>query len=496
MVLSQDAGNSPQLVNQTEFLKTSGNSSSLHQVYLSGGRSVLGPADQPANLDFQATSFGSKTSCQPVTTLCGAVSFDDQKSSAVGQFNFLCNSSTAGLNMTGNFQNVLAPIDERTGNTTGPKVDNGTDGSSERVYPNLVVLGGNTIAANSFDVGFQFFNDAPKQQQLHKPDMYFGYGFDMVEDRVQINSQMHWALVWHAPFTSPLDADGGYRAAAVEMNGQNKSGSFGILSCDTEISEVVSQLESTYHESLFTSIQSYNFSQGSMKVTSSRIPRPKALIPFIVSATARMWFRIPPPTTSVFVKLRVATVVNLASSSFLAGSLRYHSQIAYCLTLIMLTHQLHRMELRPASLRTPAKLCSRQRLTRLRRQLRRLLWPSPLIRAIRSDGHSAGFERVSSRGDAGDPRAQSAVPSRSTPESAIRRRRHCPDLYRSVGQHPWSRRSGRADPTEPGSRSGGELWEPSIRGRCHTNRWAIRREKRLSHEKGGDQQEGWWWAAL
>ena len=286
MVLSQDAGNSPQLVNQTEFLKTSGNSSSLHQVYLSDGRSVLGPADPPVNLDFQATSFGSKTSCKSVTTPCGAVSFDDQKGSAVGQFNFVCNSTTAKLNMTGNFQNVLAPIDEYTGNTTGPKVANGTDGSGDRVYPNLVVLGGNTIAANSFDIGFQFFNDAQKQQQLPTPDLYFGYGFDMLENSVQINNELHWALVWRAPFTSPIDGE--LSGAAVEMNGQRKSGSFGILSCDTEISEVVIQLESIEHELLLTSIQSYDFSQGSMKVTSSRIPRPKALVPFIVSATARM----------------------------------------------------------------------------------------------------------------------------------------------------------------------------------------------------------------
>ena len=287
MVLSQDAGNPPQLVNQTEFLKTSGNSSDLNQVYLSDGRSVLGPAEPPADLDFQATSFGSKTSCQSVTTLCGAVSFENQEGSAVGQFNFVCNSSTAGLNMTGNFQNVLAPIDDVTGNTTGPKVDNGTEGD-DHVYPNLVVLGGNTIAASSFDVGFQFFNDAQKQQQLPKADIDFGYGFDMIEKNVQIDNQLHWALVWRAPFTSPLDDDKGQGSAAVEMNGQRKSGSFGILSCDTEISEVVGQLESTYYESRFTSIQSYDFSQGSLKVTSSRIPRPKASVPFIVGATARM----------------------------------------------------------------------------------------------------------------------------------------------------------------------------------------------------------------
>ena len=200
MVRSQDAGNPPQLVNQTEFLKTSGNSSSLHQVYLSDGRSVLGPAEPPADLDFQATSFGSKTSCRSVTTLCGAVSFNDQKTSAVGQFNFVCYSSTAGLNMTGNFQNVLAPIDDSTGNTTGPKVDNGTEGY-DHVLPYFVVLGGNTIAANRFDLGFQFFNDPQEQQQLPKADTDFGYGFDMIDNNVTINNQLHWALVWRAPFT-------------------------------------------------------------------------------------------------------------------------------------------------------------------------------------------------------------------------------------------------------------------------------------------------------
>lgn len=229
----------PQLFNRTEFLKTAGNFSSLNRVYLSNGYAVLGPAEPPQHIDFQATSFAAKSSCRAVTTLCGLMSTFNKLSADVSQFNFVCNSTGAGLNMTGNFLNVLAPLKDNK--TTGLEVDDAIiDGE---VVPNQVVLGGNTIAGNSFDIGFQFFKDAEKQQQTPTPDMYTGLPGD--DEAVRDQNQIHWALAWYAPFSSPLDGAVGQRSgngtAAVYKNGRSKDGSFGILSCDTNISEVVGQ---------------------------------------------------------------------------------------------------------------------------------------------------------------------------------------------------------------------------------------------------------------
>lgn len=97
-----DAVNTPVLANDIEFFKTSGNQSENNKVYLSDGYAVLGPAKRPPDVDFTANSFGSKTSCRVVTSLCGARSTIGSRNLPPSYSNFICNS-TAGLNMTGNF---------------------------------------------------------------------------------------------------------------------------------------------------------------------------------------------------------------------------------------------------------------------------------------------------------------------------------------------------------------------------------------------------------
>ena len=186
-VLVHDApvpASAPELLNQTEFVRTAANSSDVNMVYLSDGYAVLGPAKPPRDLDFQATGFGSQTSCRALTGLCGATSTFGSFNPIVNDFNFVCNATIAGLSMTGNFLNVLAPLDE-SGLSSGPAVTNTTQ--DNETYFDPVVLGGNTIAGNSFSVGFQYFNDSQGLVQTPKLDEYYGAG----EDR----HQLYWALV-------------------------------------------------------------------------------------------------------------------------------------------------------------------------------------------------------------------------------------------------------------------------------------------------------------
>ena len=235
----------PQLHNENEFVRTVANSSDVNLVYLSDRYAVLGPAKPPPDLDFEATGFGSRTSCRALTGLCGA-------NSTVGtdiitdfsDYNFVCNVTIAGLNMTGNFLNVLAPLNESSGLSSGPAVTDGTQ--DDKTYPGQVVLGGNTIAENSFSIGFQYFNDSQRLVQTPKLNAYLGSR----EDR----HQLYWALVWWAPFTTALthgytpsgmnitlayDTPVTNETAAVGVSSSMKGGSFGILSCETNISEVV-----------------------------------------------------------------------------------------------------------------------------------------------------------------------------------------------------------------------------------------------------------------
>ena len=234
MIYPNDAFNIPQLLNDTEFFRTAANSSDMNLVYLSDGYAVLGPAKPPLDLDFQAKGFGSQTLCRAVTGLCGANSTVGERYTNPSDFNFVCNATIAGLSMTGNFLNVLTPPDE-TGSSQGNETD-----------PDLVVLGGNTIAGNSFSIGFQYFNDSQGLVQTPELDEYYGFG----EDR----HQLYWALVWWAPFSTVLthgytpsginatlaqDTPVTNETAAVGVTTTWRRGSVGILSCETNISEVV-----------------------------------------------------------------------------------------------------------------------------------------------------------------------------------------------------------------------------------------------------------------
>ena len=204
---------------------------------------MLGPAKPPLDLEFQATGFGSQTSCRALTGLCGANSTVGERIPYPSDFNFVCNATIAGLSMTGNFLNVLAPLNE-SGLSSGPAVTDATQGN--KTDPTLVVLGGNTIVGNSFSIGFQYFNDSQRLAQTPRLDEYYGSG----EDR----HQLYWALVWWAPFSTVLthgytgagvnatlawDTPVTNETAAVGVSTASIGGFVGILACETNVSEVV-----------------------------------------------------------------------------------------------------------------------------------------------------------------------------------------------------------------------------------------------------------------
>ena len=238
MIEPNDAVNIPQLLNETEFFRTAANTSDINLVYLSDGYAVLGPAKAPLDLDFQATSFGSQTSCRVVTGLCGANSTAGEREPYPASYNFVCDTTVAGLNMTGNFLTVLAPM-SGSGLSTGPAVTNTSQSSNTE--PLDIVLGGNTIVGSSFALGFQYFDNSQKLAQT--PSLYEYYG--STEDR----HQLFWALVWWTPFTTALTKNYDISVAdvvAVEFATTSagdssglEGGSAGILSCETNISEVV-----------------------------------------------------------------------------------------------------------------------------------------------------------------------------------------------------------------------------------------------------------------
>ena len=235
IVFPNDAVNKPLLLNSTEFFATAANYSRTNQVYLSDGYAVLGPADPSSTVDFQATSFGSKTACRSVTSLCGAKNTGKERWPEPSDFNFICNSSIAGLNMTGNFLNLTQPP-----GSVELSVSPVYSGPYNPEIAALFVEGNNTITPSSFQIGFQYFKDSQKQAQSPKPDK--DYGLDLAQDA----HRLFWAVVWTVPFTSSMSGSTDQRdkdtnsVAAVNIAAVNGGGSAGILSCETDISEVVS----------------------------------------------------------------------------------------------------------------------------------------------------------------------------------------------------------------------------------------------------------------
>ena len=236
------------LINQSEYVKTVGNISDLNKVYLGFYEglqySVLGPAHIPDDIDFQATSYGSHTECRLVTTQCGAKSpyedFDpDLQPDAE---NFVCNNTMAGLNMTGNFAHLGQSIESYLG---GDNNDSTTDEPIENV---------NTTAQSNFHFEFQYFYDSAKQKQV--PQLK-NSGFSIVESGPisiifglgavengpisNMTNQYFWAFAFSLDIFPSLNnkAQTNNPWAGLNLVVSTQGAPEGIMSCETNISEIV-----------------------------------------------------------------------------------------------------------------------------------------------------------------------------------------------------------------------------------------------------------------
>ena len=229
MIIPGDQVDGPVLKNQSEYLKTVGNISVLNKVYLAtyeGLRySVLGPAHIPDDLDFQATSYGSHTECCMMTTQCGAESTSINDPSF---FNFVCNNTMAGLNMTGNFAYL------------GEQIESHDGGINNDSTPDLPIENVNTMSQSNFTFGFQYFYDSAKQKQV--PQCYSD-GLGAVKNGPISNTtnQYFWAFAFALDILLPFK-DVAYTInpwAKLNLVGGDQGGAEGIMSCETNISEIV-----------------------------------------------------------------------------------------------------------------------------------------------------------------------------------------------------------------------------------------------------------------
>ncbi|KAL8675091.1 MAG: hypothetical protein Q9168_000462 [Polycauliona sp. 1 TL-2023] len=266
IIFRGDAVNQATLVNQTEFVRTAGNKSTVNQVLFDNGQAVLAPYEPPANLDFSATSFGSKTTCRVVTSECGAQSVTGERIPYPWSSNYKCND-TAGLNMTGNFL-ALKPNEvgrpDYTGLSGAPNGD-----------PEAQIYKGNKLQLSQYDMGFQYFQDPAKQKQVDIEGSGLRPDTSQLDWAVVFSLHLNWAF-WitnNNPSGFPIKNVTGEINPwdALNLAGNMEGGANGILSCHTDISEVL-----------------YQFVNGSLRIKNSRHPRENASIPF-VSGISDTW---------------------------------------------------------------------------------------------------------------------------------------------------------------------------------------------------------------
>ena len=156
-ILALETDGPESLLNVSEYMKTAENQSNDNQVYLSGGQAVLGPSGPPQDLDFSETSFGSQTSCEMVTNLCDSprVTIEGPEPSQYSEPD--CNTTTAGLNLTGSFDDVAYGDSSGAGN-----------GNAE------------------YRLLFQYYNNTQKLRQVASGEILVDQG----------STQLFWGLVF------------------------------------------------------------------------------------------------------------------------------------------------------------------------------------------------------------------------------------------------------------------------------------------------------------
>ena len=205
------------LVNQGEYIRVAAGQSRLSAMYLANGQAVLGPVN--ATEDFQATSFGSSTTCKVVTIECGTHQTDPGGSDAARDLAIACNATTAGLELKGNFSDVYqssARSDE--------------EGSSSNTLSSQIGTG-------NYDMRFQYYNDSAKTQlstangpeDLGASKLYWAFVFTL--DAGFISYGENGAGDWNS--------EGSGLFNALDLAGLPGTGLGGIMSCQTQLSDVL-----------------------------------------------------------------------------------------------------------------------------------------------------------------------------------------------------------------------------------------------------------------
>ena len=225
------------LNNQTEYVRTADNQSNINQVYVIDGKAVIGPSNPPLDFDFQADSFASQTTCKMVTALCGTHATDPGGSDAARDSEYNCNVTMAGLKFSGNFSDLY-------------NVEQGGDTSTSKSTGNTI---SSTYDTATYGLGFQYFNDAGKTNQSKSSGPDDAY-----------TPHLYWAVVftlgsgWDLGDESP-DSDN-YTENILDSLGlaeQPGAGLGGILSCTTDLSNVVRALRYPNTRSSCTSLLMY-----------------------------------------------------------------------------------------------------------------------------------------------------------------------------------------------------------------------------------------------
>ena len=209
------------LKNQAEYVMTAGNQSAINQIYTADGQTILGPKAMPDDTDFTATSFGSRTSCKTVTNLCGIYNFSESyEIESTNRVGFACNLTTAGMNISGNLDEVNAPVP-------------GLFYNSSDMYDiiNNTLSQDNVFASwDAGGLGFQYFDDASKAHRS-----FLSGPTDMT------NPSLWWALLFVVS-SSGLGNDPHlniFHTSRLTTRTARSAG--GILSCATNLSDVVSR---------------------------------------------------------------------------------------------------------------------------------------------------------------------------------------------------------------------------------------------------------------
>ena len=211
----------PSLVNGSEFIGTVSNLSVINRLYLIDGLALVGPSKLPLDIDFNATSFASHTKCRVVTSLCGANSLPNDFLATQKFYNFKCDAATAGLNLSGNFWTLATPLNDSVPSSQGDLSE---------------PMSTNNFTKNEFALGFQYYNDPEKKVQIganflntSRPNLYWGVAFAL-------------EATWSQDQTTQNNHTGEIKDntwAYLDLVRDQTGGASGIMSCETNVSEIV-----------------------------------------------------------------------------------------------------------------------------------------------------------------------------------------------------------------------------------------------------------------